>query len=411
MLTRLLNDVVLDNRNPQKLFDLAKEYDKLEQGAAAFTFYMRAAEFNAGETFEEKWIQYKSLIRMALIHERERNRDVSVDSLLKSAISVLPDRPEGYYVLSKLCSEHDNWRDAHLYSKIGLQCLGDYQRIDNDIDYPGAYGLKYIYAISYWKDTGTDFAKNILFDFKYKTRHDKAHEDKIDQWISQAGYPHSVPYTKKDFEHYKFPFLGLEDIEKNHSRHYQDLFVLSILNGKRNGKFVELGSGDPYKFNNTALLEDKFGWSGISIDNDEKHASEFTRKRKSTMILADAGEIDYSFLFKSNCVENYVDFLRFNSETTSLKALEKMPLNKYEFGIIQFQHNACWWGDEFRNKSREILEKAGYFLMGNDIATSEVTNYEDWWVHPEIAKNKREMISDKTKFNFALEYMMKEHRT
>ena len=410
MLNKLLNDLVLDNRNPHKLYAVAREYDKLEQGAGAFTFYMRAAEFNDGNTFEEKWLQYKSLIFMALIHHREGNRDISVDSLLKSAIMVLPDRPEAYYIISKLCTEHSNWRDAHVYSTIGLQYINDYERIDNDLDYPGHFGLKYIKAISYWKDTGKDEAKNALLDFKYRTIHDRDHEKKITKWLNDVGYPHSIPYTQDQIESYKFPFPGLEKVKRNYARHYQDLFVLSILNGKTNGRFIELGSGDPYNFNNTALLEDEFGWTGISIDNDERLASEFTRKRKSTMILSDAGQIDYNALFKSNCVENYVDFLRFNSERSSLKALQKMPFNKYEFGIIQFQHNACWWGEEFRLESRKILEKVGYILVGNDVATSETTHYEDWWVHPEIIKNKREMISDKTKINFALEYMMKENR-
>lgn len=411
MINELLNDVILDNRNPHKLYALAREYDKLEQGAAAFTFYMRAAEFNEGETFEDKWIQYKSLIFMALIHNRERNRDVSVDSLLKSAMTVLPDRPEAYYVIARLCTEHDNWHDGHLYSRIGLSHADNYEHVDDDLDYPGAYGLKYLYAISYWKDTGTDAAKNILFDFKYRTKHDNDHAVKIDEWINQSGYPHSIPYTKDQIDQFKFPFSGLETIDRNYARHYQDLFVLAILHGKRDGKFIELGSGNPYKFNNTALLEEKFGWSGISIDNDERYAAEFTRKRKSTMVLADAGEIDYNLLFKSNCVENFVDFLRFNAEGASLKALEKMPLDKYEFGVIQFQHNACWWGEDFRIGSREILMKAGYVLVGNDIATSEYTHYEDWWVHPEIAKYNKHMISDKTKVNFAFEYMMEENRT
>ena len=44
---KLLNDVVLDYSNPFKMFALAKEYDKLKQGAAAFGWYLRAADFCA----------------------------------------------------------------------------------------------------------------------------------------------------------------------------------------------------------------------------------------------------------------------------------------------------------------------------------------------------------------------------
>jgi len=34
-------------------------------------------------------------------------------------------------------------------------------------------------------------------------------------------------------------------------------------------------------------------------------------------------------------------------------------------------------------------------------------SYEDWWLHPQIAKRKRNMVSDKTKVNFAWDYMTK----
>ena len=40
----LLNDVVLDYQNPYKIYKLAREYDRLEQGAGAFSWYLRAAD-------------------------------------------------------------------------------------------------------------------------------------------------------------------------------------------------------------------------------------------------------------------------------------------------------------------------------------------------------------------------------
>lgn len=43
----------------------------------------------------------------------------------------------------------------------------------------------------------------------------------------------------------------------------QDLFVLSTLNEKRNGYFVEFGATDGISLNNTRLLEKSYNWSGI----------------------------------------------------------------------------------------------------------------------------------------------------
>ena len=82
-----------------------------------------------------------------------------------------------------------------------------------------------------------------------------------------------------------------------------------------------------------------------------------------------------------------------------------MPFNKYEFGVIQFQHNACWWGPEFRDKSREILSKIGYILLVPNVAVNEKLPYEDWWVNPAVA-NKYPHMRGKNGINFAWDYMM-----
>ena len=409
MIRDLLNDYVLDNKNPFKIYKVAREYERLQQAAAAFTFYMRAAEYNDESTFEEKWIQYKSLICMALIHHREQNRDVTARGLFMHAISVMPERPEAYYIFSEWLADRHEWREALTFSSVGLNTVQDFTPIDNDLNYVGKYNLQFVHAISKWKTEGSDRSKNLLFDFKYKTKHNDYHEELITRWISQAGYPSTLAYTKEEADLYKWPFDGIEDIDTNYSRHFQDMFVLSVNNGKRNGTFIEIGSGDPYKFNNTALLEDSFGWTGLSLDNSEEACSLFSRKRKSTIILSDALNVNYQDLFKMHCFDNYVDFLRINSEATSLEVLKNIPWNKHEFGVIQFQHNFCWWQNDFRDKSREILKNMGYVLFANDIAVSETENYEDWWLHPTLAAANKRMKTKKD-INFAWEYMMKEHR-
>ena len=61
-----------------------------------------------------------------------------------------------------------------------------------------------------------------------------------------------------DNQQLRFPFEGSGNIVKNHSQAGQDLFVLSVLNGKRNGKYLEIGSRRHYYGNNTWLLESEF---------------------------------------------------------------------------------------------------------------------------------------------------------
>jgi len=77
----LLNDVVLDYQNPYKIYELAREYDRLEQGAGAFSWYLRAADMSPGITWKERWLQYKSMILGAFIYERNGNRNHSEEGL------------------------------------------------------------------------------------------------------------------------------------------------------------------------------------------------------------------------------------------------------------------------------------------------------------------------------------------
>lgn len=402
----LLNNVVLDYSNSEKLYDLAREYDRLEQGSAAFSFYLRAADMADSNDPYEKWIQYKCMILSAFIYDRNLNRGHSVVGLLKMAIETMPNRPEAYYFLSKYFQGKSEWRDSMVYAKIGIDCT-QYKKMDDDLDYPGIEALKLLYARAKWKTDGRDASKNLAFDLKYKHNLTPEIDKEVTELLGQHGYPSTLTYTKDLLNRLKFKFVWRDQIEKNYSRHFQDMFVLAVVDGKSNGTFVEIGSGHPTLFNNTKLLEEDYDWKGISIDNSERMCHLFSRERKTSIILADAANIDYSLLFKQNCLEEHSDFLRINAENASLEALRRIPFKSYEFSVIQFQHNACWWGNEFREESRKILNKAGYVLLVPDVAINEKDNYEDWWVHPSYA-NVRKNMKGKNGINFAWDYMMKE---
>ena len=67
-----------------------------------------------------------------------------------------------------------------------------------------------------------------------------------------------VRYTPLKYKQMRYKFDGLEKVTRNYSQVYQDLFVLSMLDGKREGTYLEIGSADPYINSNTALLEKDF---------------------------------------------------------------------------------------------------------------------------------------------------------
>jgi hypothetical protein len=405
---KLLNDVILDYSNPDKIYKLAREYDRLEQGSAAFSYYLRAADMSPGKTIKEKWLQYKCMILGAFIYERNGDRDHSVEGLLKIAIDTFPDRPEAYYFLSKFKQRKNDWREAMMYAAIGLNFEQWHDRFDDDdLGYPGINALRLLYARAKWKTDGRDESKNLAFNLKYKNSISEEVNKGATALLAEHGYPSTLTFTQDEYDRYKFKFKGINKIERNYSRHFQDMFVLSILDGQRNGTFVEIGSGHPELFNNTLLLEKEFGWKGISLDNSERMCHIFSRSRNSTCVLADAANTDYKALFKQHCLEQRIEYLRINAEVASITALKSIPFDKHEFSVLQFQHNAVWWGNDIRDESRKVLSKLGYILMVSDVAVDEKSSYEDWWVHPDYVKTKSEMRSS-TKVNFAWNYMMEE---
>ena len=68
---------------------------------------------------------------------------------------------------------------------------------------------------------------------------------------------------------FKWPILEL-DFDKisslSRSQAGQDVFVVAVTQGKKNGRWLEIGSGHPKCDNNTWLLEKEFSWTGDSVD-------------------------------------------------------------------------------------------------------------------------------------------------
>ena len=73
---------------------------------------------------------------------------------------------------------------------------------------------------------------------------------------------------RHDLKDLLVPFKGSDKIETNYSEVFQDIFVLQCLDGKKGGKYLEIGAADAVSGNNTYLLEKEFGWTGLSIDYD-----------------------------------------------------------------------------------------------------------------------------------------------
>lgn len=399
MLQKLLNEHALDPKNPYKIYDLAREYDRIENGAMAVSLFLKAADLA-----KDKLLEYKSMLGVARCYDRQGNRRYTVEGALLDAAAHLPSRPEAYYFLSKFYAAGQIWKQSYFYACAGLELA---ENTDIDVGYPGRKALATLKAISKWYITGTQEGKLALFDLKFRTVLDKENSEEVNKLLDHIWYPDTIPYSADDFNRFKFLFPGLEKIYNNYSKHFQDLFVLSVFNGKKNGTYLEIGSGDPFVHNNTALLETEFGWKGISIDNSPALCYNFKQNRHNTVICADAREIGFEELFDKHCVDPVVDYLQIDCDEASIEILKKLPLSTHKFGVITFEHDCYRLGTEIRDEARAILKKNGYILLVNDVAFTEVCSYEDWYVHPDVVEINPSMRSKKD-INFVWDYFMEE---
>lgn len=171
-------------------------------------------------------------------------------------------------------------------------------------------------------------------------------------------------------------------MEKIGSQASQDLFVLGVLNGKKNGTYLEIGAGHPEIFSNTLSLEN-LGWQGVSLDRNPN--TNWTRKNK--LVVTDATSCDYTKILTEQNLGLSLDYLSLDIDENTNLALQRIPLDKIQFKVITIEH------DWYRNKDlklaqREILQKAGYVLVCADVK-HEGYQYEDWWLSEKMAKKAK----------------------
>jgi hypothetical protein len=161
----------------------------------------------------------------------------------------------------------------------------------------------------------------------------------------------------------------------------QDVFVIQTLKQKTNGLFLDIGSAGPTIINNTYLLEKKYNWTGISIDLDKNYETEWKNSdRNSKFLIQDALTTNYDEILSNLLIQNNkdrIDYLSMDLEPPeiTLQALYKLPLDKFRFSVITFEHDFYRNNLHLLEASREHFNKFNYKLVVSNIA-----NQEDWWI-------------------------------
>jgi SAM-dependent methyltransferase len=398
----LLKKYIFSPEDPENNYNLGVYYEGIGQTASAVSYYLRAAERYDGDLFK-----YESLIRSAICFEKQGTRNFTVKSLLLHALAVCPKRPEAYYLMSRhheKSQSDGHWNECYTIASIGLGvCDLNPEPLKTDLGYPGEYALIFQRALSAWWCGLCDESKNTFLDLLENYDMNDDFKNSAIGSLKLMNYEYSSnttdtinltpfsKYNKGKFDRLKYKFKGSVNIKENYSEAYQDIFVLTMLNGKRDGTYLELGAGSPFYGSNTALLERDFNWRGVSLDLDEGYVDSHLKERKNPCLLKDGTSANYEALLSSLDFPNEIDYLQLDCDPPSVtyQILLTIPFEKYKFSTITYEHDYyCDETKSYQDKSRKYLESLGYVRVFNNISPDDNRPYEDWWVHPDLIDSK-----------------------
>jgi FkbM family methyltransferase len=206
----------------------------------------------------------------------------------------------------------------------------------------------------------------------------------------------------------------LHELNHSHSQYRQDLFVLSELNFKRGGYFIEFGATNGVGNSNTYILEKNYGWSGILAEPAKRWHNDLKNNRKVNIetdcVWSKSGET-LTFIEVASCTElstlkkfsssdlhsnqrnagveydvrtislldllkrhnspKTIDYLSIDTEGSEYEILSYFDFDAYDIKIISCEHNYT----EEREKIHELLSRNGYIRKYQNIS-----KVDDWYV-------------------------------
>jgi hypothetical protein len=183
-----------------------------------------------------------------------------------------------------------------------------------------------------------------------------------------------------------------------------DEFVLRMLNFKKEGTYVDIGSAHSQIHNNTHLLAMHYGWRGLCIElSKDFHPESYAERGTScTFLNEDALKVDYAKVFQEMSMPASIDYLSLDVDIYDLDVAKILPYDQYCFKIIGIEHDAYGTGDTYREPQRELLQSKGYVLTCANVlirlSDERKWPFEDWYLHPDffpketIEKMKCDMV-------------------
>jgi len=373
----LILDIVNNPFYGENNFRLGEYYYKEGHFASAMSFYLRAAEFGLIEAKV-----YEALVMVPKCLAKLGRRHATEIGLYQNAIAYQPHRPEAHLAASEFYERVKDWSRSYGHAASAVAFNSSAVAGTKNLEYSNAGAIFQKAVAAWWIGKGSEAREllHLLAD-NIKMVPKKYHEALQRNITSLGSGPDPfLKYVKAYHSKLRQNFPGSENIDENFSQTYQDMFVLTMLKGKTDGRYFEIGAADPFKGSNTALLE-RLGWTGQSVEILEHEVEKFRKLRKNPIIHADATQLNYNEI-----LSGHYDYLQVDCEppTISLKILKMLPWDTCTFGVITFEHDH--YADvsrKIRKESRDFLSSKGYVLVAPNIAPDNKSAYEDWWVHPD----------------------------
>lgn len=167
----------------------------------------------------------------------------------------------------------------------------------------------------------------------------------------------------------------------------QDEFVANLLNFKRNGYCVDIGSCHSIYSNNTFAFQE-LDWTSISIEIESSYNESYKITRKKGVHLNESAlDVNYTEIFKEYEFPQNIDYLSVDIDTLSYNVLQLIPFDEYTFKVITIEHDGYLYGDQYRKQQRDYFIERGYFLLCSNVYVEQDGYYgkecpfEDWWIN------------------------------
>jgi len=397
-----LYEYIQDPYNPIKNFNVGMVYFDMGHTASALSFFLRTAEFSTNDD-----LSYEALILAGQCLAKQNRRHNSEMGIYLQAVRLIPTRPEAYYFISVLHERKSEWLECFTNAEICDTFSINAKKTLSYLNYNSVYSAKFQKAVSAWWIGQIDLSASLFYELadKYGDLLSDFYKKIVLSNINNLGlYNHShLIYNSNNYNSLKFKFKNSAKVTQNYSQAMQDMFVLTMLNGKEKGTFVEIGAGDSFYGSNTALLDTVFGWSGISVEMNDAYKNDFLKNRNSKLILNDATKLNYSEIFEKNNLPKYIDYLQLDCEPAGITydVLTKIPFDQYKFAVITYEHDEYTGDAKYKELSRKFLLSKGYVLVVDNVAPDRLCSFEDWWIHPYLVDQnivqQFKVISNKAK--------------